>query len=137
MLFSGYTSGEDKERLGSLVSTGDLGYLDPKGRLFVVGRSDDMIVSGGENVFPAEVEDLLAAHPGVVEAAVVGVPDEQMGQRLLAFVVPRDPAMTEADLRAYVRNQLANYKVPREVRFLGALPRNAAGKVVKRELVAT
>ena len=97
MPFSGYTSGEDKERLGSLVSTGDLGYLDSKGRLFVVGRSDDMIVSGGENVFPAEVEDLLAAHPGVVEAAVVGVPDEQMGQRLLAFVVPRDPALTEAD----------------------------------------
>ncbi|MGZ4620168.1 MAG: AMP-binding protein, partial [Frankiaceae bacterium] len=136
MPFSGYTSGEDKERLGSLVSTGDLGYLDPKGRLFVVGRSDDMIVSGGENVFPAEVEDLLAAHPGVVEAAVVGVPDEQMGQRLLAFVVPRDPALSEADLRAYVRTQLANYKVPREVRFLDALPRNAAGKVVKRELVA-
>jgi len=137
MLFSGYTSGEDKERLGSLVSTGDVGYLDSKGRLFVVGRSDDMIVSGGENVFPAEVEDLLAAHPGVVEAAVVGVPDPEMGQRLLAFVVQRDPTITEAALRAYVRNHLANYKVPREVRFLGALPRNPTGKVVKRELVAT
>jgi acyl-CoA synthetase (AMP-forming)/AMP-acid ligase II len=136
MPFSGYTSGEDKERLGSLVSTGDLGYLDRDGRLFVVGRSDDMIVSGGENVFPAEVEDLLAAHPGVVEAAVVGVPDEQMGQRLLAFVVPRDPALDATELRAHVRTQLANYKVPREVRFLDALPRNAAGKVVKRELAA-
>ena len=135
MPFSGYTSGEDKERLGSLVSTGDVGYLDRKGRLFVAGRSDDMIVSGGENVFPAEVEDLLAAHPGVVEAAVIGVADEQMGQRLLAFVVRRDPALTAGELREHVRSHLANYKVPREVRFLDSLPRNAAGKVVKRELV--
>ena len=87
LLFTGYTGGEDKDRLGDLVASGDLGRFDAQGRLFIEGRDDEMIVSGGENVFPAEVEELLSKHPAVREAAVVGVEDEKMGQRLVAYVV--------------------------------------------------
>jgi acyl-CoA synthetase (AMP-forming)/AMP-acid ligase II len=137
MMFEGYTGGGGKEIVAGLMSTGDVGHFDPHGRLFVDGRDDEMIVSGGENVFPREVEDLLAAHESVEEAAVVGVPDEQFGQRLKAFVVLREGAdLSEPDVQAYVRANLARYKVPREVVFLGELPRNATGKVLKRELQA-
>ena len=94
-----------------------------------------MIVSGGENVFPREVEDLLADHEAVVEAAVIGVPDEEFGQRLKAFVVMVAGAeVSEAELRDHVKANLATYKAPREIEFLDQLPRNATGKILKREL---
>jgi fatty-acyl-CoA synthase len=117
------------------MSTGDVGYLDEESRLFVVGREDDMIVSGGENVFPEEVEQLLLEHAGVADAAVVGVSDPEFGQRLEAYVVPAPGASPTADdLRAYVRDHLARHKVPREVVFVDELPRNPTGKVVRRLL---
>jgi len=97
-----------------------------------------MIVSGGENVFPREVEDLLADHPDVTEAAVIGVPDDEFGQRLKAFVVTREGAgVSEDDLKAYVKQNLARYKVPRSIAFLEELPRNPTGKVLKRALDAS
>jgi acyl-CoA synthetase (AMP-forming)/AMP-acid ligase II len=119
-----------------LMATGDLGWFDEEGRLYVDGRNDDMIVSGGENVFPREVEDLLSTHPDVDEVVVVGVPDEAYGQRLKAFVVPLPAArLTDDDIRDHARNHLARYKVPRDVVFLDWLPRNATGKVLRRLLV--
>ena len=135
MLFEGYTNGSSRELRDGLLATGDLGHLDAAGRVFVDGREDDMIVSGGENVFPSEVEDLLAALPGVLEVAVIGVPDEEYGQRLAAYVVLRSPAALDADdLRAHVRANRARFCVPRDVVFLPALPRNATGKILKRDL---
>jgi acyl-CoA synthetase (AMP-forming)/AMP-acid ligase II len=135
MMFEGYTGGGNKEIIGGLMSTGDVGHFDRGGRLFVDGRDDEMIVSGGENVFPREVEDLLSDHEAIEEAAVVGVPDDEFGQRLKAFVVLRDGAsLSEQDVQQYVKSNLARYKVPREVVFLDELPRNATGKVLKREL---
>ncbi len=134
-LFEGYTGGGDKDRIGNLMSSGDIGRYDEAGRLFVVGRDDEMIVSGGENVFPKEIEDVLAQHPAVAEAAAIGVDDEDFGQRLKAFVALKDgESADEKALKEHVRDQLARYKVPREIVFVDALPRNAAGKVVKREL---
>ncbi len=137
MVMDGYTSGDGKPMIGSLIATGDVGYFDTRGRLFVSGRDDDMIVSGGENVFPREVEDVLAEHPGVEDVAVIGVPDDHFGQRLRAFVVPEhNYQLTEDDVRDYVRDNLARFKVPRDVVFVDVLPRNATGKVLKRELRA-
>ncbi len=137
MSFEGYTGGESKQQIGSLMATGDVGHFDSEGRLFVDGRDDEMIVSGGENVFPREVEDLLADHSGVIEAAVIGVADDQWGQRLRAFVVRcDDQGPDEAELQQLVRSRLATYKVPREVIFIDELPRNATGKVLRRELPA-
>ncbi|HYM54402.1 MAG TPA: AMP-binding protein [Solirubrobacteraceae bacterium] len=137
MMFDGYTGGGGKEIVGGLMSTGDVGHFDSGGRLFVDGRDDEMIVSGGENVFPREVEDLLADHGEIEEAAVVGVEDEEWGQRLKAFVVVRSPTtLTEEAIQGYVKANLARYKVPREVVFMEELPRNATGKVLKRELNA-
>jgi acyl-CoA synthetase (AMP-forming)/AMP-acid ligase II len=133
MLFEGYTGGGSKDMVGDLMSTGDVGRLDPEGRLFVEGRDDDMIVSGGENVFPQEVEETLAAHPKVTEAAVIGVEDEKWGQALKAYVVKRG-SVSESALRKHVKDNLAGYKVPREVVFIDELPRNPTGKVLKREL---
>ena len=135
MAFEGYTGGGDKEHLGDLLSSGDVGHFDEEGRLFIDGRDDEMIVSGGENVFPREVEDLLSDHEGVVEAAAIGVEDEEFGQRLRAFVVREDGSeVNEEDLRNHVKSNLARYKVPREIVFVDELPRNATGKVLKREL---
>jgi acyl-CoA synthetase (AMP-forming)/AMP-acid ligase II len=135
MAFEGYTGGGDKEHLGDLLSSGDIGHIDEEGRLFIDGRDDEMIVSGGENVFPREVEDLLADHEGVVEAAAIGVEDEEFGQRLRAFVVKEDGAnVSEEELKSHVKANLARYKVPREIVFVDGLPRNATGKVLKREL---
>jgi fatty-acyl-CoA synthase len=135
LLFDGYTAGEGKEMLDKLMSTGDLGHLDQAGRLFVEGREDDMIVSGGENVFPQEVEELLRAHEGVADAAVIGVPDEHFGQRLKALVVTEDERdISPDDLRAYVRSNLSRFKVPRDVELVDDLPRNPSGKIVRREL---
>ena len=133
-MFEGYTNGEDKTRLGALTSTGDMGRFED-GRLFVEGRDDDMIVSGGENVFPAEVEDCLHQHADVTDAAVVGVEDERFGQALVGHVVLRSGASASPDdLRVHVKKSLANYKVPREIVIHDELPRNETGKVLKREL---
>jgi fatty-acyl-CoA synthase len=119
------------------MSSGDVGYLDDAGRLFVVGRDDEMIVSGGENVYPIEVEKTLTAHECVVEASVIGVDDEQFGQRLAAFVVLNDAgSVTPEELKQHVRENLANYKVPREITVLDELPRNSTGKIVRRDLLA-
>jgi fatty-acyl-CoA synthase len=135
LMFEGYTGGGGKEIVQGLMSTGDVGHFDAQGRLFVDGRDDEMIVSGGENVFPREVEDLLSNHAGIEEAAVVGVSDEQFGQRLKAFVVARNGTkLSEAAVKEYVKANLARFKVPRDVVFLSELPRNATGKVLKREL---
>jgi fatty-acyl-CoA synthase len=135
MLFEGYTTGGSKEVVADLMSTGDVGWWDHDGRLFVEGRDDEMIVSGGENVFPREVEDLLAGHDAVQEVAVVGVPDEEFGQRLKAVVVRRPGfTLTDDQVRAHVRANLARYKVPREVEFIDSLPRNQTGKVLKKQL---
>ena len=133
--FEGYTGGGDKERVDGLMSSGDVGHFDAAGRLFIDGRDDDMIVSGGENVFPGEVEELLAAHPAVREAAAIGVPDERFGQRLRAFVVLAPGAELSADeVREHVAANLARFKTPRDVVFLDELPRNPTGKVLKRVL---
>jgi fatty-acyl-CoA synthase len=133
----GYTGGGGKEIVDGLVVTGDVGHLDRWGRLFVEGREDDMIVSGGENVFPAEVEDVLATYPGVAEAAVIGVEDAEYGQRLKAFVVRANGSRVTADeLKQHVHDRLARFKTPRDVEFLDELPRNGTGKVLKRELRA-
>jgi acyl-CoA synthetase (AMP-forming)/AMP-acid ligase II len=138
--FDGYTEGStDKGKAfhDGYMSSGDVGYLDAAGRLFVVGRDDEMIVSGGENVYPIEVEKTLSSHAAVAEAAVLGVDDDQYGQRLVAFVVLTDGAATTTDeLKAHVRENLANYKVPRAIIVLDELPRGSTGKVVRRELQA-
>jgi fatty-acyl-CoA synthase len=135
LMFDGYSGGGTKEMIGGLMSTGDVGHLDAAGRLFVDGRDDEMIVSGGENVFPREVEDLLADHAQVEEVAVVGVPDREFGQRLRAFVVARPgTSLSEDVVKDYVKQNLARYKVPRDVVFIEELPRNATGKILKREL---
>ena len=135
--FDGYTGGGSKDSVAGLLATGDLGHLDRWGRLSIDGREDDMIVSGGENVFPGEVEDLLSTHPGVAEVSVIGVDDDQYGQRLRAFVVPRASAGATAEqLQTYVHDRLARFKTPREIVFVQTLPRTATGKVLKRELRA-
>ncbi|WP_067549328.1 acyl-CoA synthetase [Nocardia crassostreae] len=134
--FEGYTGGGHKERLHGLMSSGDVGHFDDAGRLYIDGRDDDMIVSGGENVFPAEVEELLHTHPHVLEAAVLGVPDEKFGARLKAFVVVHEQRTLTADeVRDFVKSNLARYKVPRDVVFFEELPRNPTGKVLKRKLL--
>jgi len=135
--FEGYTGGGTKRMIDGLLSTGDVGHLDEAGRLFIDGRDDDMIVSGGENVFPSEVEELVLTHPAVAEAAVVGVPDPEWGQRLVAFVACPAGGVTADEVKAFVRDGLARYKVPREVVFVAELPRNPSGKVLKRVLRAT
>ena len=135
LLFDGYTDGGSKEVVDGFMSTGDVGHFDADGLLFVDGRDDDMIVSGGENVFPREVEDLLAEHPACEEVSVVGRPDGGFGQRLEAFVVRRPGyPVTEQELQAYVASHLARYKVPRRVEFVARLPRTATGKVRERDL---
>jgi len=135
MLFEGYTNGANKEVSDGYMATGDRGYVDAHGLLFVCGRDDDMIVSGGENVFPREVEELIAAQPGVRECAVVGVPDEEWGQRFAAYIaLLPGVTMAEDEVRALVKRSLARFSVPRDVHFVDELPRNATGKVVNRLL---
>jgi len=135
MAFEGYTGGGTKESIQGLMATGDVGHFDEARRLFIDGRDDEMIVSGGENVFPGEVEDALAHHPDIVDVAVVGVSDEEFGQRLRSYVVVRPGAsLTEHDVKEFVRNRLARFKIPRDVIFVDTLPRNESGKVLKREL---
>ena len=133
--FDGYTSGATKDFHDGFMSSGDVGYLDEEGRLFVVGRDDEMIVSGGENVYPIEVEKTLTAHPDVAEAAVLGADDEKFGQRLVAFVVLTPGAAATPDsLKQHVRDNLANYKVPRQITILDELPRSITGKISRKEL---
>jgi fatty-acyl-CoA synthase len=133
--FDGYTGGGTKQVIDGCMATGDVGHFDEKGRLFVDGRDDEMIVSGGENVFPREIEELLEHVDGVVEVAVIGVPDEKWGQRLRAFVVCETGAKLSAEgLQDHVREHLARFKVPRDIIFIDTLPRNATGKVLKRVL---
>jgi acyl-CoA synthetase (AMP-forming)/AMP-acid ligase II len=137
MPFGGYTDGNTKKFAGDLMSTGDLGHFDPDGRLFVSGRDDDMIVSGGENVFPRELEDALATHPDVADVVVTGIADETYGQRLAAYVVLRDGAsLTHDDVVAFAKDRVARFAVPKATQFLDELPRNPTGKVMKRELPA-
>ncbi|MFJ1455429.1 acyl-CoA synthetase [Nocardia sp. N2S4-5] len=133
--FTGYTDGRHKEIVDGMLSSGDVGHFDADGRLFIDGRDDDMIVSGGENVYPLEVENLLAERPDIAEAAVVGVDDRDFGKRLRAFVVRLgDATCDEQEIKAYVKTHLARHKVPREVVFLDELPRNATGKLLRRVL---
>ncbi|WP_026910971.1 acyl-CoA synthetase [Patulibacter minatonensis] len=135
MPFEGYTGGGTKDLIDGLMSSGDVGHFDEHDLLTIDGRDDDMIVSGGENVFPAELEELLAGHQKVSEAAVLGVDDEEFGQRLKAFVVLKEgQELSEDDVKAYAKDNLARYKVPREVVFLDELPRNPTGKVLKKDL---
>ncbi|MBM4558182.1 AMP-binding protein [Rhodococcus hoagii] len=133
--FEGYTDGRDKERIDGMLSTGDVGHFDHDGLLFVDGRDDDMIVSGGENVYPLEVENLIAERPDVLEVAVIGVEDDEFGHRLRAFVVAASTSTRDPDeIRAHVKSNLARYKVPRDVVFIEELPRNATGKLLRRVL---
>ena len=133
--FEGYAGGGSKQQVDGLFFTGDLGHFGANERLFIDGREDEMIISGGENVFPIEIEELLLAHPEVDEAAVIGVADPDFGQRLAAFVVPAHHSeLSEDAVREHVRANRARYKVPRDVKFVEELPRNAMGKVLKREL---
>src|SRR6478609_5254487 len=133
--FEGYTGGGHKQIIDGLMSSGDVGYFDEHNLRYVSGRDDEMIVSGGENVYPAEVEDLISGHPEVVEATALGVEDKDWGHRLRAFVVKTDGASVDEDaIKNYVKENLARYKVPREVVFLDELPRNPTGKILKREL---
>ena len=133
--FEGYTGGGGKEAVGGLLSSGDVGHFDADGLLYIDGRDDDMIVSGGENVFPAEVEDLLSAHPDVLDAAVVGVADEKFGQRLKAVIVRRPGSrLTAAQVKEHVRTHLARYKVPGTVEFVDELPRTPTGKLRRRDV---
>lgn len=135
--FEGYTGGGGKSIVDGLMASGDVGHFDGEGRLHIDGRDDEMIVSGGENVFPHEVEEILSYYPAVSEAVVVGVEDEEFGQRLRAFVVKKPGAeVTAGEIREFVKSNLARFKVPRDVVFLDELPRNPTGKVLKRELQA-
>lgn len=137
LLFEGYSVGAGKERFRGLMATGDCGYLDEGGRLMLVGREDDLVISGAEKVYPLEVEEVILTLPGVREVAVIGQPDENLGQRLVAYVVcAEDVRLTAEQVREHVRQRLARYAVPRDVGFLACLPRNAAGKVVPRLLSA-
>lgn len=135
LVFDGYTSGQSKEFIDGMVSTGDMGYQREDGRYFIVGRDDDMVISGGENVYPMELESVLADHPAIREVAVVGVPDEEFGARLAAFIVLHEgEELTAGTVRDLARAHRARHVVPREVVFVDELPRNSTGKVLTREL---
>jgi fatty-acyl-CoA synthase len=135
MPFGGYTDGNTKEFADDLMSTGDLGHFDEDGRLFVSGRDDDMVISGGENVFPRELEDVLIEHDDITDVVVTGVDDKDWGQALAAYIVTKDGASLEHDdVVAYAKERVARYAVPRKTMFLDELPRNPTGKVMKREL---
>ncbi|NOR00809.1 AMP-binding protein [Mycolicibacterium fortuitum] len=136
MLFDGYTNAASPAVQDRLMDTGDVGYLDASGRLFVAGRDDEMIISGGENVFPRPVEEALALLPQVSEVAVIGVPDPVFGQRLAAFVVVAEGASLDQDMvKNYIRNRLSRFSIPRDVTFLDKLPRTTTGKIIKRSLL--
>ena len=137
LTFDAYTGGETKDVIGDMMDTGDRGYLDGAGRLFIVGREDDMIVSGGENVYPRAVENALSELPEVADNAVIGVPDEDYGERLAAFVVPRpDAEIQEESVREYLKDKVSRFEQPRDIKIVSKIPRNPAGKVVRGELTS-
>ena len=118
-----------------MTSTGDMGYLDNAGRLYIVGREDDMIISGGENVYPRAVENALAQHPAVADNAVIGAPDEKFGHRLVAFVVLQPGSDTDvAALREYLKGKVSRFEQPRDINVVTSIPRNPGGKVLRKEL---
>src|SRR5690606_30799155 len=120
--------------LDGFVSVGDLGHLDRDGYLYIDARTHDMVIAGGVNIYPCEIEDVLHSHPQVLEAAVVGIPDDEWGESLKAFVIRQPGAEPSAgELATYCRQHLANYKCPKHFAFVDALPRNSTGKVLKRE----
>ncbi|GAB5459026.1 MAG: fatty acid--CoA ligase [Henriciella sp.] len=119
------------------LRTGDAGYLDEGGYLYIHDRIKDMIISGGENVYPAEVENALYSHPGIAEVAVIGVPDEKWGEAVMAYIVPKSGASLNAkDVITFARTQIAGYKCPKSIAFIDALPRNASGKILRKDLRA-
>jgi len=119
------------------MHTGDAGLVDAEGYLYVKDRIKDMIVSGAENVYPREIEDVLVTHPAVVDVAVIGIPSEQWGETVMAFVVLAQPEAASPDeLVEFCRDKLAGYKRPRAIEIIDELPRNPSGKVLKRELRA-
>lgn len=131
----GYTDGAAKAVVDGMTSTGDMGYLDNAGRLFIVGREDDMIISGGENVYPRAVENALAQHPAIADNVVIGVPDERFGQRLAAFVVAQPGGEIDvAELREYLKGRVSRFEQPRDINVVDSIPRNPAGKVLRKEL---
>jgi acyl-CoA synthetase (AMP-forming)/AMP-acid ligase II len=136
MLFDGYTDGRaGRERVEGMLTAGDLGHFDADGRLFVDAREDDMIISGGENLYPGEIEDVLCGHPDVAEVVVIGAEDPDFGERPVAFVVAKSGAEVSADdVDRFARQKLSRFKVPRDVVIVEELPRNALGKVLRREL---
>jgi acyl-CoA synthetase (AMP-forming)/AMP-acid ligase II len=135
LTFDAYTGGETKDVIDNMMDTGDSGYLDGVGRLFIVGREDDMIVSGGENVYPRAVENALSELPEVADNAVIGVPDEDYGERLAAFVVPRPDARIQEDsVREYLKDKVSRFEQPRDITIVANIPRNPAGKVIRGEL---
>jgi acyl-coenzyme A synthetase/AMP-(fatty) acid ligase len=135
LTFDAYTGGETKDIVGDMMDTGDMGYVDGEGRLFIVGRDDDMIVSGGENVYPRAVENALSELPEVADNAVIGVLDDDYGERLAAFVVPQpDAEIREDSVREYLKGKVSRFEQPRDIKIVSEIPRNPAGKVVRDEL---
>lgn len=131
----GYTDGAAKAVIDGMTSTGDMGYLDNAGRLFIVGREDDMIISGGENVYPRAVENALAQHPAIADNVVIGVPDDRFGQRLAAFVVAQPGGeIDEAELREYLKGRVSRFEQPRDINVVDSIPRNPTGKVLRKQL---
>jgi len=137
-IFKGYFRNDEATRRafrGGWFHTGDVGYRDPDGFFYIIDRKSDMIIRGGENIYPREIDELLYSHPAVAEAAVIGVPDELYGEEVAAFVTLKDGgAASEGELLAYCREHLAEFKCPKRVLFLDALPKGPTGKVLKREL---
>jgi acyl-CoA synthetase (AMP-forming)/AMP-acid ligase II len=135
LTFDAYTGGGTKDVVENMMGTGDMGYLDRTGRLFIVGREDDMIVSGGENVYPRAVENALAEHPDVADNAVIGVADEDYGERLVAFVVPNpDADLQEESIREYLKGKVSRFEQARDIKIVQKIPRNPAGKVLRKDL---
>jgi acyl-CoA synthetase (AMP-forming)/AMP-acid ligase II len=135
LTFDTYIGGGTKDVVGNMTSTGDMGYFDEAGRLFIVGREDDMIVSGGENVYPRGVENALAEHPDVADNAVIGVPDADYGQRLVAFVVPQSGIEIDtATIRDYLKDRVSRFEQPRDITVVAKISRNPAGKILRNEL---
>ena len=122
---------------GGWFHTGDIGYRDGEGFFYIADRKSDMIIRGGENIYPREIDDLLYSHPAVAQAAVIGVPDELYGEEVAAFIVLKDGAdATEAELIDFCKQHLADYKCPKTVRFLEDIPKGPTGKLLKRDLAA-
>jgi len=116
------------------LATGDIATVDDDGYVYIVDRKKDMLIVSGFNVYPNEVEAVIAAHPGVAEVAVIGTPDDRTGETVCAFVVRKDPALTEEALREHCRQSLTAYKVPKIIRFRGDLPKSPVGKVLRKDL---